>query len=124
MDFLPFIDPRLKIRWNEQIGYGVFADKPISKGEFVEMAPVVVSDKMPEGDLAKYVVAWEGKIAFPLGWTMIYNHSDENSCEMVSNFQDRLLAIVSNRDIRSGQQLTVNYGPYWFVSRNIEKVTL
>lgn len=124
MDFMPFVDPRLKMGWNEHIGFGVFAEKPITKGEFVEMAPVVVADKMPDGDLAKYVIAWEDRVALPLGWTMIYNHSDENSCEMIANFQDRILAIVSNRDIREGEQLTVNYGPDWFSSRGIEKITL
>lgn len=124
MDFKPFIDPRLKMGWNERIGYGVFADKHISKGEFVEMAPVLVADKMPDGDLAKYVMAWEGKIALPLGWTMLYNHSDENSCDMVANFQDRLLAIVTKRDMAPGEQLTVDYGPDWFSSRGMEKVRL
>lgn len=124
MDFTPFIDPRLKIGWNDRIGFGIFAEKPIAKGEFVEMAPVVFADNMPDGDLARYVILWEGKIALPLGWTMLYNHSDENSCEMATNFQDRLLAIVSKRDIRAGEQLTVNYGPDWFSSRGIEKVQL
>lgn len=124
MDQIPFVDPRLKMGWNERIGYGVFADRSIAKGELVEMAPVIVTDTMPEGDLAKYVIAWEGKLAVPLGWTMLYNHSDENSCEMASNFQGRLLAIMANRDISAGEQLTVNYGPDWFSSREIEKVKL
>lgn len=121
MDPPPFIDPRLKIGWSERLGYGVFADKLISKNEFIEMAPVIVADKMPEDDLSKYIIAWEGRLALPLGWTMIYNHSDENSCELVANFQSRLLAVVAIRDIQAGEQLTVNYGPNWFSSRGIEK---
>lgn len=125
MDVLPFIDPRLRIDWDERVGYGVFAKENIKSGEFLEMSPVIVVDNMPEDDnLAKYVVAWEGKFAFPLGWTMMYNHSDRNSCEMATNFQERLFAIIAIRDIEAEEQITVNYGSNWFSSRGMEKVNL
>lgn len=121
-DFLPFVDQRLKVGWSEEFGYGVFAKEHISKGEFVEIAPVVILDDMPEGDLARYVIAWNGRLAVSLGWTMLYNHSDQNSCVYSSNFHEGLLGIMTAREILPGEQLTVDYGPDWFSSRNIEKV--
>ena len=124
MDFLPFVDRRLRIKRDEVVGHGVFAEESIPKGEFVEIAPVVVMDKMPEGDLSNYVVAWNGKIAVPLGWTMLYNHSDDNSCEYSVNLHDGLFGIMTVRDVLPGEQMTVNYGPNWFPSRGIEKVKL
>lgn len=124
-EFLPFIDPRLKMGWDENIGHGVFCSAPIKKGEFVEIAPVVIIDKMPEDfTMAKYVIAWGGKIGLPLGWTMLYNHSDDNCCEYCVNIYEGLLAIVAMKDIGEGRQLTVNYGPDWFSSRGMEKVSL
>lgn len=124
-EFLPFIDPRLRIGWDERVGHGVFSSEPIKKGEFIEIAPVVVVEKAPEDEnLFKYLVEWGGKLAVPLGWTMLYNHSDESHCEYSINIQDGLFAIVATRDIPAESQITVNYGPNWFSSRGMEKVQL
>ena len=125
MDFTPFLDRRLKMAWDERMGHGVFSTDHIRSGEYLEITPVIVIDHMPSDEnLAKYVVAWAGKFAVPLGWTMLYNHSDKNCCEYSINIYDRLFAIVSVRDIVAGEQLTVNYGPNWFSSRGMEKINI
>lgn len=119
---VPFIDHRLRMGWDEELGYGVYALEPIPKGRFVEMAPVILMDHMPEGELSKYVILWsDSMIAVPLGWTMLYNHSDENCCDFCVNYEHRFLSIITVKDVASGQQLTVNYGPEWFSSRGMEK---
>lgn len=124
-DFVPFIDHRLKIGWDEKLGYGVFALEPIPEGQFIEIAPVIIIESMPKNEFSGYVFAWtDGKLATSLGWTMIYNHSDNNCCEFSTNAQHKLLAIITTKDIIAGQQLTVNYGPDWFSSRNMEKSPL
>lgn len=124
-EFAPFIDPRLKMGWSEDIGYGVFSSGAVRKGEFLEIAPVILIDEAPQDDnLFKYVMQWNNKLALPLGWTMLYNHSDDNCCEFSMNLQESLLAIVAIRDIAEGTQITVNYGPDWFSSRSMEKVLL
>ena len=123
-DFMPFINENLYLDWKDGLGYGVFTKEPIKKNEFVEIAPVIVSDFLEDRELMKYVMSWGKKMAMPLGWTMLYNHSDKNSCEFSMNIHDGLLAIVSLRDILAGEQLTVNYGPNWFSSRQIEKIDL
>lgn len=121
----PFIDKRLRVGWDSRFGYGVFAVESIPKDQFIEMAPVILLDSMPEDNLSKYVFAWrDGRLAISLGWTMLYNHSDNNCCEFSINTQHKLLAIITLKNIEVGQQLTVNYGPDWFSSRNMEKSIL
>jgi SET domain-containing protein len=124
-EFIPFVDERIFVGWDDITGHGVYARSGIPSGEFVEMAPVVVTGTMPEDEnLARYVIAWNGRFGVPLGWTMLYNHSDKNSCAYSSNFHDSLLGIMTLREIAAGEQLTVNYGPNWFLSRKIEKVKI
>ncbi len=124
-EFVPFIDKRLKIKWDEKVGYGVFTSDFIKKGEFIEIAPVVIIKKEPEDhDLFDYLISWRENLAIPLGWTMLYNHSDNNCCEYSINIADKLFAIVAIKDIIAESQLTVNYGSDWFSSRNLEKVML
>lgn len=124
-EYIPFIDARIVMGWDDIMGHGVYAKEEIGKGEFVEMAPVIVVDGMPSDDnLARYFVSWTGKFGIGLGWTMLYNHSDNNSCVYSSNFHENLIGIMTVRDILPGEQLTVDYGPDWFVSRNMEKVPI
>lgn len=122
-EFNPFIDPRLYIKWIEGVGHGVFARERISKDTFVEIAPVVPFDPKEShgGQLTNYAVSWGPRLAVGLGWTMVYNHGDDNNCEFSMNQHDGLLAIISIKDIEAEDQLTVNYGPDWFASRNMEK---
>lgn len=125
-EFVPFVDSRLEVRWDEGFGHGVFAKDAIPGNTFVEVSPVVVFDPkdLTGGELMNYVAAWGDKMAVGLGWTMVYNHGDQNNCEFSVNHHDGLMAIITARDIRVGEQLTVNYGPTWFSSRNLEKRSL
>jgi hypothetical protein len=126
-DHIPFIDKRLSIKSFDDIGMGVVAGAKIEKGIFIEVAPVVVCDNnaiASDKEAFKYVIAWNDKLAVPLGWTMIYNHSDHNNCEFSTNIHDRLLAIMTVREIEQGEQVTVNYGTHWFSSRGIKKESI
>jgi SET domain-containing protein len=125
-EYAPFLDSRLYISRDESVGYGVFAKESIKSHAFIEIAPVVdfSPESRPDENLMKHVVEWEGRLAVALGWTMVYNHSDANNCAFSMNYFDKLIAIISIRDIEAGEQLTVNYGPNWFSSRGMHKVTL
>jgi len=119
----PFIDRRLYLKKIENLGYGVFAKEDIKENKFIEIAPVVVCEKEEINyNLSNYIVSWNGKLGFPLGWTMLYNHSDQNSCDFLSNYHESWLAILTNRKINKGEQVTVNYGLSWFSSRSIKKI--
>lgn len=123
-DNIPFLDKRLSIGWFGDIGMGVVANEDIESGAFVEVAPVIVCKNnaiSSDDEVFKYAISWGDGLAMSLGWTMMYNHSDHNNCEFSINIHDGLLAILTIREIKKGEQLTVNYGPNWFSSRGIEK---
>jgi uncharacterized protein len=122
-EFFPFIDPRLEAKWIDGVGHAIFSKGSIPSQTFVEMAPVVIFDPkdLAKGELVNYVLSWGDQMAVGLGWTMVYNHCDENNCEFSVNHHEALLAIMTIREISAGEQLTVNYGPDWFSSRNLEK---
>jgi uncharacterized protein len=126
-DQLPFVDRRISVGRFDGLGLGIFANEGIERGVFVEIAPVIVFDTnavASDQEAFKYVMAWNEGLAMPMGWTMIYNHSDDNNCEFSANMHDRLLAIMTVREVKKGEQLTVNYGPQWFSSRGIKKESI
>lgn len=127
-EFVPFIDSRLHIQWDEKFGFGVYAKENIPNGIYVEMAPAIVFERSAHSITApflKYALAWHNEtLALPLGWIGIYNHSDENNCHFSTNIVDELIGILTVKDILKEEQLTVNYGPDWFSSRQIEKLKL
>jgi uncharacterized protein len=96
-------------------GRGVFARRPIRKGEVIERVPVLVlsaaeyEEGMDVTLLAGYVFAWgEGQIALALGYGSLYNHSYRPN----ARYQDvtpRTKQFVALRDIRPGEEVTVNY---------------
>lgn len=96
-------------------GRGVFARRPIRKGEVIERVPVLVMSVedyekgMDTTILAGYVFAWgEGQIALALGYGSLYNHSYRPN----ARYQDvapRTKQFVALRAIRSGEEVTVNY---------------
>jgi SET domain-containing protein len=125
-EYVPFIDKRLIMGWTEELGYGVYAQESIEANKFIEISPVVVCDNdvFKFENLSKYMISWNNKVAVPLGWTMLYNHSDKNCSDFSCNYYENLLAIVTNREIKKGEQVTVNYGPLWFSSRGISKIDI
>jgi len=127
-DFIPFIDKRLFIKKNPIIRYGVFTNSEIEENKFIEIAPVIICDE-PDmnifgGGISNYFILWNNQLAISLGWASIYNHSDNNNCDISSNYHDNLIGIVTKRKIAAGEQITVNYGNSWFATRNIEKIDL
>jgi len=125
-DYVPFIDPRLHVTWREGMGHGVFSKDSIPKDTFVEIAPVLEFNSKcgDHGSIMDYAVAWNKALGIGLGWTMLYNHSDDSNCAFSMNLHDGLLAILSIRDIQAGEELTVDYGEGWFSSRGKDKVRI
>ena len=96
-------------------GRGVFARSDIPKDEEIERVPVIV---MPAQDvfgytrtskLANYVFNWKkGKLALALGFGSLYNHSYKPNAQYYlagGNTQ----SYVALRDIRAGEEITINY---------------
>ena len=96
-------------------GRGVFARRPIRKGEEIERVPVLV---MPAKEvrngldwttLGTYCFHWErGKVAVALGYGSLYNHSYRPNARY-DDVGPQTKEFTALRDIQPGEEITVNY---------------
>jgi len=96
-------------------GRGVFARRPIRKGEVIETCPVLVltdaeyADGLARTALANYCFAWgKGKVALALGFGSLYNHSYRPNARYL-DVGPRTKEFTALRDIAPGEEITVNY---------------
>ena len=96
-------------------GRGVFARRPIRKGEVIERVPVLLipvqeiyTDKIST-TLADYVFNWtNGQVAVALGYGSLYNHSYQpNAGYEAKGRQSQVYSAI--RDIEADEEITVNY---------------
>jgi uncharacterized protein len=116
-------------------GRGVVAERDIAAGELVERAPVLI---VPEADcagidrtsLGNHIFMWEhdtvaedlytqkGRAAVVLGVASLLNHSGDPNCDFVRYIDALALDLVAIRDIKAGDELTIDYGlTLWFTPK-------
>ena len=111
-------------------GNGVFAEQEIKKDEIIEACPIVPINMkdwnhVKHTKLVDYVFAWasdpEKRVAFVLGYGMVYNHSFEPNSATRIEFDEDLLVFYALRDIQVGEEILHNYHgnskckePVWF----------
>lgn len=125
------------------LGRGAFAEKTYSKGEVVEMAPVILLD-YPFEELVlpvqRVVYNWSKlcdateRYALVLGYGSIYNHADDPNMRYSADQEKQALIYTAVRVIKKGEQLTVSYNQVpegaeprktsWFVTNNVDKVEI
>ena len=105
----------IEVRRSSKKGRGVFARKPIREGTIIERAPVVlipvgeVFSNAPRTKLADYVFNWgSDTVALVLGYGSLYNHSYQPNASYYGE-GSHTQAFMAIRDIRSGEEITVNY---------------
>ncbi len=104
-------------------GFGMIATNSIKKGELIEQCPLLVEkEKKINGILADYYFAMgNGDGVFPLGYGGIYNHSFSPNAEFKEiNADKRVMNLRALEPIRSGDEITINYGPNNWDRRGIE----
>jgi SET domain-containing protein len=113
-------------------GRGVIALQDIKSGELIERSPVLI---IPHKDrpavdptiVFTYVFMWEkgtveedlykhtGRAAIALGYTSLLNHSYTPNATFHRHIDDLLIDIVAARDIRAGEEVTIDYQmTLWF----------
>lgn len=106
-----------------QKGRGVFAGRAIAKDEIIEISPVIPMSKdlVPDDTtLDHYAFRWKPEVpgeecCLPLGYCMMYNHSDKPNMNMSLDFEDKSVTMTANRDILEGEELTWDYDcQIWF----------
>lgn len=107
-------------------GRGIFAARNIKKGEYIEVATVIVIPEtewelMKESILSNYVFRWGEDKALALGHGSLYNHSYTPNARYHTNIENQSIDFYAREDIREKQEITVNYNgdpedrsPLWF----------
>ncbi|OLN32776.1 SET domain-containing protein [Desulfosporosinus metallidurans] len=110
----------------EKYGRGIFANRNIKKGEFIEEAPVIVISKtewklMKKSVLSNYVFRWGEDKALALGYGSLYNHSYTPNARYLTNIEKQSIDFYAREDIQEKEEITVNYNgdpkdqsPVWF----------
>ena len=98
-------------------GRGVFTSKKIPAGTTIEVSPVLVltakERKQVEGTkLYHYIFEWgdsrrQACVAF--GYVSMYNHDYTANCEYEMDFEEKTVTVRTVRDIKKGEELTINY---------------
>lgn len=109
---------------SDEKGRGVFAARDIREGEVIEISPVVPVAKgnivengdAPDGYLLQWDADTEGEeYAMPLGYVMLYNHSENPTIVIESDMEEYTMTVKAARDIKAGEELTWNYAcELWF----------
>ncbi|MGN7720951.1 SET domain-containing protein [Chitinophaga sp. 22620] len=111
------IKPYLYIQKTKEKGRGVFTNEPIPAGTVIEVSPVLVLSNSDTGIVDKtklhnYIFLWgvrETRSCIALGFCSIYNHAYEPNCEYEMDFDAETMAIKTRRDIKKGEELSINY---------------
>ncbi len=113
MVFVP--SDAVEVKPVEGKGRGVFARRPIRKGEVIERAPLLIltaeeyAGGVDRSLLAGYVFAWgDGQFALALGYGSLYNHSYKPNA-VYEDEEPQTKSFVALRNIKEGEEVTVNY---------------
>lgn len=121
--------PGLFVAQSEIGGRGVFAGLPISKGDTIEIAPVLVLPKeelsiIHRTSLHDYYFLWGEKLdqcVIALGFGSLYNHAVSPNANFILDFDEKTIVFEAIKDIEAGQEVLVNYhgepgnkDPLWF----------
>ncbi len=104
-------------------GYGVFAEKDISKDEIVEECYTLLTTESVD-DLSNYYFKAGEKSALPMGYGCIYNHSDTPNVSYEFHFDTQLMIFKASMFIKKGEEIFSSYGQDWFSSRNIKPMEI
>jgi len=106
----------IEVRRTRNRGRGVFALKNFGKGEIIEKCPVINVTPKERKHCEKtilnfYIYPWRstrsGSVV--LGYGSLYNHSFAPNADWKQNFKEESMVYRALRDIKKGEEITVNY---------------
>jgi len=126
-----FLNKNIEVRDSKISGRGVFAKVDIKSGEILEECHHILleegfskQDKM----LKEYIFSWPkgswgGKghsSSVVLGLGSIFNHSDNNNADWITDENRNIYSFYATKDIRKGEEIFTNYGKHYkdFVGTN------
>ena len=109
---------------NNDIGYGVFTNKEIQKGEIVEVCYYLEFNNVT-GEIVDYLFknTNTSTLLLPLGYGSIYNHSyTPNIRWEVLKPDIKIITFTALIDIKDGEELRFNYGEKYWIDKK-KKIT-
>jgi len=111
----------LHIRKTINKGRGVFSKENIKARIVIEHSPVIVMSaedraRIEKTKLYNYIFAWgekEDLCCIGLGFISLYNHSYSSNCEYIMDFEKQTIQVKTVREIKAGEELTINYNGNW-----------
>lgn len=102
-------------------GRGVFTSAGITANSVIEIAPVVVMSHderklLDQTLLHDYIFEWgedTQECCLALGWASVYNHSYTSNCTYDMDYDENTITIQTVREIKAGEELTINYNGTW-----------
>ena len=97
-------------------GRGVFAGRSLKKGEVLESSPYIEipprdGKKLTDTIINSYWYDLDKKsAAIGLGFTSLYNHSENPCAKFLINRRKRIITIKAIRDILPKEEISVHYG--------------
>ena len=121
MKAINFISESIFIKNTSRKGRGVFSRVKLDAGTVVEIAPVIVMSKkdrefIDQTILHDYIFEWgtsQMECCMSLGYVPLYNHSFQANCNYEMHFNRETITIITNREIRAGEELFINYNGDW-----------
>ena len=98
-------------------GRGVFCAHPLTRGDIIEICPVIVLstkeiDLLSHSRLFEYYFLWDeqhDKCAIALGYGSLYNHSVSPNAEFTPDYGDDTNIFIAMQEIEAGEEITVDY---------------
>jgi SET domain-containing protein len=121
-----YMYPRWDIHLGESelSGLGVFAARDFKKDEVVEICPYLkiykghMNDECEVGDYT-FEFDEESEVLVQ-GYGSMYNHHTSNNLDYFYEESDDMFEYIALRDIKKGEELTVNYGDEFWSARQEE----
>ena len=102
-------------------GYGVFANQDFQPGDIIEECYSLLADSK-NTDFKNYYFQAADKIAIPLGFGCIYNHSNQPNANYGFDVESSLIIFSAHLPIQRGEEILVSYGKSWFEERNARPI--
>lgn len=108
--------------------YTIVGKTQFARGEIIEICPVVLVGEICKTldkikDLIFELDKNKGQWGLVLGYGSLYRHSNEPNVEYAYNPKSRQMYFMTNRTVKHGEELTINYGSdYWSERTNFNTV--
>jgi SET domain-containing protein len=99
-------------------GRGVFTSKVLSKGDVIEICPIIEMSykehqKLVGHILENYAFVWNTKkknVAIILGFGSLYNHTTKPNADYIKKIKNGVMVFKALKKIKSGEEITIDYG--------------